>query len=244
MLEKPDFPDENIIACLLAEYGLRVAEIAFLPLGADLNTAVYRVTAHDATPYFLKLRSGVFDETSVALPKFLSDQGITHIIAPLATSSEHLWANLDAFKVILYPFVEGHNGYEVDLLDRHWIDFGAALRHIHGVTLPPALSSRIQRETYSPKWREIAKASLARVEHDTFDDPVAENMAVFLRSRRAEVLDLLERTDRCAQALQSHSLEFVLCHSDLHAGNILIAANGAFYLVDWDNPILHPKNAT
>ena len=114
MLEKPDLPDDKIIACLQAEYGLRAAEIAFLPLGADVNTAVYRVIADDAAPYFLKLRSGVFDETSVALPKFLSDQGVAHIIAPLATSTGQLWANLDAFKVILYPFVEGRNGYEIE----------------------------------------------------------------------------------------------------------------------------------
>ena len=124
MLEKPDLPDDKIIACLQADYGLHVATIAFLPLGADLNTAVYRVTADDGTSYFLKLRSGVFDETSVALPKFLSDQGIAQVIAPLATSTGQLWANLDAFKVILYPFIEGRNGYEVDLvgspLDRVW----------------------------------------------------------------------------------------------------------------------------
>ena len=114
MLEKPDLLDDKIIACLQADYGLRVATIAFLPLGADLNTAVYRVTGDDGTSYFLKLRSGLFDETSVALPKFLSDQGIAQVIAPLATSTGQLWANLDAFKVILYPFIEGRNGYDVD----------------------------------------------------------------------------------------------------------------------------------
>lgn len=32
-----------------------------------------------------------------------------------------------------------------------------------------------------------------------------------------------------------------VCHSDLHAGNILIDANDALYIVDWDNPILAPK---
>jgi len=67
---------------LQAEYGLLVIHVAFLPLGADLNTAVYRVVAEDETPYFVKLRRGVFGETVVALPKFLSDQGIVQIIAP------------------------------------------------------------------------------------------------------------------------------------------------------------------
>jgi spectinomycin phosphotransferase len=240
MLEKPDLPDEKIIACLQAEHGLHVAAITFLPLGADLNTAVYRVVT-DGASYFLKLRSGVFDETSVTLPKFFSDQGIAHIIAPLATSTGQLWANLDTFKVILYPFIEGRNGYEVDLSDHHWIEFGAALKRIHTLVVPPALSNCLQRETFSPKWREIVRASLARIETDPFDDPVAANTATFLKSKRAEILDLVARAERCAQALQDHSPEFVLCHSDLHAGNILFEDSGAFYLVDWDAPILAPK---
>ena len=35
--------------------------------------------------------------------------------------------------------------------------------------------------------------------------------------------------------------EFVLCHSDIHAANLLVAADGALYIVDWDEPILAPK---
>ena len=50
MLEKPNFPDEKIIACLQAEYGLKVAQITFLPLGADTNTAVYRAVAGGWNP--------------------------------------------------------------------------------------------------------------------------------------------------------------------------------------------------
>ena len=34
---------------------------------------------------------------------------------------------------------------------------------------------------------------------------------------------------------------FVLCHSDIHGGNILIADTGELYVVDWDDPILAPK---
>ncbi|HTP09396.1 MAG TPA: phosphotransferase [Anaerolineae bacterium] len=241
MLEKPDFPDENIITCLRSEYGLRVAAITFLPLGADLNTAVYRVTADDGTAYFLKLRSGVFNETSVTLPEFLSDQGVPHIIAPLATSSGQLWATLDAYKVIVYPFIAGRNGYEVDLTDQQWIEFGAVLKRIHSLVLPPMLSDHIQRETYSLRWREMVKAALVRIESETYEDPITAEMTAFLCTKRAEVLALVERTERCARVLLEHSPEFVLCHSDLHAGNILLEDNGAFYLVDWDAPILAPK---
>jgi len=43
MLEKPDIEACRISACLLAEYGLGAKQVVFLPLGADVNTAVYRV---------------------------------------------------------------------------------------------------------------------------------------------------------------------------------------------------------
>lgn len=241
MLEKPDLQDQKIIACLQDDYGLLVDQVAFLPLGADLNTVAYRIVAENKMPYFVKLRRGVFDETSVALPKFLNDQGIVQIIDPLATKTGQLWANLDAFHLILYPFVEGHNGYEVDLSERHWSDFGTALKSIHTAVVPPALIRRIQRETYSPRWREIVKTFLARVETDSFDDPVAVKLARFLKDRCDEILDLVGRAEQLAQTLQDRSPEYVLCHSDIHAGNILIDVNDALYIVDWDNPILAPK---
>ena len=119
MLEKPDLQDEKIIACLQADYGLPAVRVAFLPLGADPNTAVYRTVAGDETPYFVKLRRGVFDEIALTLPRFLSEQGIAQVIPPFATRTQQLWVDLGPFKLTLYPFVEGHDGFEVNLSDRH-----------------------------------------------------------------------------------------------------------------------------
>jgi len=248
MLEKPDIQDEKIIACLQDDYGLPAAEIAFLPLGADQNTAVYRAALADGTPYFVKLRRGPFDEIAVTLPKYLSDQGIAQIIAPLAARQEstlcmtgRLWASLGAFTLILYPFVEGRDAYEVVLSDRHWRDFGTALKRLHTAAVPQELTRRIPQEAYSPRWRDIVKTFLVRLEDDVFDDPVAAQLAAFLMAKRDETADLVGRAERLAQALRSRSPEFVLCHSDVHAANILIDANDALYIVDWDDPILAPK---
>ena len=241
MLEKPDLPDAKIVACLQGQYGLPVAHVAFLPLGADQQTAVYRAVAGDGTSYFCKLRRGGFDEIAVALPRCLHDQGIVHVIAPLPTRTGQLWTSLDGFKVVLYSFVEGHSGFEVGLSDRHWVEFGAALKRIHTRVLPPALVRRIPRETYAPQWREAVEAVLAHVEHGAFEDPVAAKLAVFLRARRCEIRDLVARAARLARVLQARSIECILCHSDTHAGNLLIDVHGALYIVDWDDPILAPK---
>lgn len=241
MLEKPDLQDDTIIACLRGEYGLPVTQVAFLPLGADLNTAVYRATTGDGQAYFCRLRSGVFDETSVELPNYLRDQGVKQIIAPLKTQAGGLWASLDRFTVILYPYVEGRNGREIELSERHWREFGRALKRLHTTTLPPGLIGRIREETYSPKWREIVKTSLEQTEPDTFADPAAAELAAFLKAKRDEVSDLVNRAEQLAQTLVAQPRERVLCHSDVHGSNVLIGTDGAFYIVDWDDPILAPK---
>ncbi|MAF53605.1 MAG: aminoglycoside phosphotransferase family protein [SAR202 cluster bacterium] len=241
MLEKPDIPDESIIDCLLVDYGLKIAQIAFLPLGADRNTAVYRADANDSTPYFVKLRLAGFDETSVELPKFLSAQGIRQVMAPLATGSGRLWADLDGSKVVLYPFVEGRNGYEARLSDHHWHELGEALGKIHAIAAPPSLIGNIRREAYSPLWRDHVKRLFDGAERIDHYDPISAELSVLLACKRDEILDLVRSAERLACSLQDSDREFVVCHSDIHAGNVLIDSGGAFYIVDWDDPILAPR---
>lgn len=241
MLEKPDIQEKIIISCLHEKFGLLVTQVSFLPLGADQNTAVFHAISGDGTPYFVKMRKGAFEETAVSIPKILSDQGIHQIIPPLRTKTGQLWANLDTFKLILYPFINGQNGYEVELSDRHWIDFGRTLKSIHTAILPAALKKQIQQETYPPKGRETVRLFLERVKMDSCDDPVAAKLAVFLRTKNAQILHLIKVAERMVETLQADPPEFTICHSDIHAGNILIDDNDNLYIVDWDNPILAPK---
>lgn len=251
MLAKPDLQDDKIMTCLQEQFGLQVSSFAFLPLGADLNTAVYRATDRVGKSYFVKLRSGNlngnlsgnFDEISARLPKFLRDQGIAAIIAPLETQNGKLWAELDDFKVILSPFVEAHNGYEIRLSNCHWRDLGAALKRVHAAQLPPALMKNIQQEGFSAYWRDVVRDAFERIDHHpSWGLSAAQHLSDYLQSKRAIIFDLLQRTGRYARALQAQSPEFVLCHADVHAGNILIDdADDSLYIVDWDTSILAPK---
>ena len=144
MLIKPNLKDEEIIACLRDAYGLTIDKVLFLPLGADFNTAVYRVTTNNGSDYFLKLRSGEFLEASVSVPKYLVDLDIKQVIPPLATKTEQLWTSLASFKAILYPYVEGRNGVEAKLSEDQWAQFGAAIKKLHSTHIPNALP-RFQR---------------------------------------------------------------------------------------------------
>lgn len=241
MLEKPDIPDELIISRLQDDYDLHATQIIFLALGADINTTVYRVLTDDETAYFLKFRKGVFDEITITVPLFLKSQGIEAIIAPLETKSKQRWADFGNFKMILYPFVEGKNGFDMELSDHHRQSLGAALKGIHTAQLPSELKRLIQQENFSPQWRKSVKSFQAQVENDIFEDPTAAKLAEFMKSKREGITHLVERAEQLASELQSKPLELVLCHTDIHGGNILIGDNDELYIVDWDNPILAPK---
>ena len=84
-------------------------------------------------------------------------------------------------------------------------------------------------------------AFLQRLDEDAGGDVLAQKTPTFLKTKCAELVALVKRTEQLARQLQAQSMEFVLCHSDLHAGNIFIGARGALYIVDWDNPIVAPK---
>jgi spectinomycin phosphotransferase len=241
MLEKPDLPDERLIACLKADYGLRVAELAFLPLGADVNTAVYRPVARDGTAYFVKLRRGALDETVVLVPRLLHDLGIDEVIAPIATAGGTLWTRVEEFTVVLYPFVSGENGFDRHLTDAQWRSLGAALKWMHSARLPDELTARLPRETYSNHWREQVAEFQMRVERDTFDDPAAARLADLLRANRDTVSRLVTRAEQLADEIQTRSLGMVLTHGDIHAGNVLIDDEGRLFIVDWDTLQTAPK---
>jgi spectinomycin phosphotransferase len=143
--------------------------------------------------------------------------------------------------VILYPYVEGHNGFEKSLSDQQWVEFGAALKRFHTADIPMAITSSIQREKFSPQWRDTVKMFLERIEEETFDEPVAVEMAAFLKIKGGETLELVKRAEQFAQMLQEQPPEFILCHADIHAWNLLIDDNDTFYMVDWDTLIFAPK---
>ena len=239
MLEKPNIPDELIISGLRDEYGIHVVELNFRSSG-DLNNAAYEAVIDDGSKCFLKLRKE-FDEILVTVPLFLKAQGIEAIIVPRETNSHQYWADFDDYQIILYPFVEGNNGFEIELSDQHKRKLGIALKAIHSTHVPPILRRQIPQEVFSPKWRETIKLLQGQAEETSFKDPTATKLAIFIKSRKDEISQLVQRTEQLAARLQSRTLELVLCHSDVHGRNMLITADNQLFIVDWDNPILAPK---
>jgi spectinomycin phosphotransferase len=240
MLDRPDLPDERLLDSLASGYGLRAATITFLPLGVDVNSAVYRVEA-DGRAYFLKLRRGAHDDLSVTLPAFLVSRGLAAVIPPLPTLDQQWTRQLGPYLLALYPFVDGVDGYQAELSEAQWIELGATLKRLHSLRLPPAIRRALSREDYSPRFRQRVQSFLGRAGSRAFDDPLAVELAALLAAQASRVQQLLAAAETLARQLPARARAQVLCHGDLHNGNLLLGAAGAFHIVDWDTALLAPQ---
>jgi spectinomycin phosphotransferase len=239
VLTKPDIADDTIRVCLHADFGLRVAQVTFLPIGW-VNNAAYRVTDESGTAYFLKLRRGNFDETAVAVPAFLHAQGIREVMAPLA-AAHGIAVQAHGFTWLLYPYFDGKSGFAAALSQAQWIGLGESMQAIHATPLPAALAARVPKEDFAPRWRNRVKAFDAQVAKEGFDDPVAASLAAFWRAQRDEIASMVARAEQLASVVQKRAAPLTICHADLHAGNVLLGGDNAIAIVDWDEPILAPK---
>ena len=241
MIQKRPLTNQRIIACLNTDYGLEVATLTFLPLGADMNASVYKAQTHNQSSYFVKLKRGHFPDTSVTLLALLHGAGIQEIIPPVNTTHGQLTQHIDDFTLIVYPFIEGQNGFNHNLTDHQWLTLGKVLRQIHEFHVPPSVQERVRQEAYSSKWREAVRSLYTHIEAEPHSDGIALKLLTFMKDYRTTIHRLVDRAEQLGQKIQKQSSEYVLCHSDIHGGNVLIEGNGTIYIVDWDEPMMAPK---
>jgi spectinomycin phosphotransferase len=241
MTEKHSFSPQYIVDCLKANYGIAVNTLIFLPIGADMNASVYKAETQGGLSYFVKLKQGHRYDMSIAILTLLQASGIQQIIPPIKTADGKLTQHINDFTLTVFPFIDGQNGFCYNLTDDQWVILGKVLRQVHEFDVPSSIKDQIRKETYSPKWREAVRSLDAPINRNLIGDELALKLQAFMKEHRAIIHRLVNRAESLSQKIEEQSPEFVLCHSDIHGGNVLIDGNGAIYIVDWDEPIMAPK---
>ncbi len=241
MREDPGLDVDRISACLNAHYGLQIASVAFLPIGYDLNAVVYEVISCDGLAYFLKIRFGPVHEPGLLVPRALIDRGVRNVLAPLRTRSSDLWCPLDGYtgySVVLYPFIGGENAMVAGLSDSQWREFGTTLQAVHASGLGESFRGQLRVETFALPSAALVWRLLALVDDTEFESGAAARLAAFWRENAGRIRHMLTRAEELGRRLQSTSFDYVLCHADIHAANILVGDDGRIYLIDWDGPLV------
>lgn len=249
MIKKLVSTDQNIINWIKTVYGIEVIKLEFLPLGADMNASIYKAITHDKS-YFVKLKWGHHHNNSleiVELLHLLHKAGI-QVIPALKTINGHFTQRIEDFTLTIYPFVEGQDGFNRHLTNEQWQKLGKSLRQLHKIVFPPEIRKQIRHETYSSKWREIVRSYLLQTENEkvqhenqTNQNEIALKLSNFIKEKILIINRLLARAEDLSQKVHELSPEFVLCHSDIHGGNVLLDENDTLFIVDWDDPLMAPK---
>ena len=228
-------------AFLQDEYNLSNVRLEFLPRGLDFKAGVYRVVAEQDVPYLLKVTSRPLYEPGFLVPRYLKDQGITSVVAPIPTKSYTLWTKLEDWTIIVYPFVDGDTSW-TGMTNEQWKEVGNIFKRIHNIRLKPEGFSSLRKETFDPteyvRWIRVFESQHLHVrqgesetEHALRDSWVEHQTTIHT------AVSFLEKL---AEVLRSQTFQQVICHADLHQAN-LIRDNANVFVIDWDEVMLAPK---
>lgn len=231
---------ESILKYLNTDYALAVETLTPLTLGADLQAALFKADAQDKS-YFVKLKQGSAQTLGVQIVEMLAEVGIKHVIAPIRTPKGQTTLSFDNHTLIVYPFIEGNDGFSEPLSDEQWVSLGKVLRQVHAMTIAKSLKEQLRQENFSGQWRESVTSLLSQLDILTGSDAASLTMLNFLKRNQETILRIVDKAKLLAQKLQTQSHPLVLCHSDIHGGNVLLDDEGSFYIVDWDEPMMAPK---
>lgn len=240
MREKPAIADEKILSRLNASYGVSARQTEFLPIGADGNAWAYRVHT-DEKSYFLKIKRGQPAQSMLVVPDYLKSNGVEEVIAPIRTQDNRLYAQMDDYSLILYPFVEGDSAWEKHLTEPQMRSWGDIMRRIHDVDISDAVAEVVPHETYISTRDALFKRVKKTLLNGNYSGKYASELATMWKEKSKEIEFAYIRYRALGDRIKRQNLQHVICHADIHKANIILDDGGRIHVVDWDEVIIAPK---
>ncbi len=248
MRYEPPIDRTRLIETVRALYGLPVDELTFVPVG--YASACYIAECAGGTRYFLKLwprtRAGrsspVRPDIVLPLTRALHERGLyARVPYPISTRDRALWGDFAGEPMAIFPFFPGR-------VPPPWPAWSAALRDelawtvatLHHAT--PALADVLPpRETFAIPFEADLRDGLAGLAHIGLRARTGlRALRHLMWPRRAEILAQLARLHRLQHAVRGLAGPFVLCHTDIWPGNLLVDEQGALSVLDWDDATVAP----
>ena len=240
MLEPPDITTAVLLERVRDAYGLPVEQATFLPVGNDSAAWAYRLDGDDSS-WFLKVLGRRVDPGTIAAPRFLANHGVQHLLPPVSTVAGGPADDGNPFTLVVFPFFDGRPGGEVGLSQEMRTELGRLLRKIHDTPADAALAAQMRRERFHVRDASYLDAALAEMARVDADEDVGRAFASVWRHHQRAIEHALCRARALATEAASSSPRSVICHADFHAWNVLIAPDGEYVVIDWDETLLAPR---
>ncbi|MBN9565648.1 MAG: aminoglycoside phosphotransferase family protein [Alphaproteobacteria bacterium] len=230
----------SIIQYLSLSYGINAYDLESLPIGADPCALVFKAQT-EAGDYFVKAIKKEVGSASQVVMNLLLSAGLGRIIPPIQTINDQSIQCVDDMVIAVYPFLKVENGFKQALTAEQWQILGRELKKLHEINVPASLQQQLRHESYSAQFRDAVRSLYASLPAMIPNDPIAQNFIESLTQHSIVIQKLVCRAEALAQSVKDASDPFVLCHEDIHGGNVLIDENNEIYIVDWDSSLMAPK---
>ena len=216
---------EEIKQALLSGWGFETASLEALQLGFDAEARTYRAVSFAGDQLFVKYRKRL--DPGIALSSALKTQGVSGVVAPLATLSGSLSVDAPGGVVLAYPYITSS---DVPMSEAQWTQFGALVRQVHEASVEPGL---LEIESFQLARHTLLPGIQAALPNTQLGDAW---------NARAEVIAMVEsRFRQLGDLCRAQEWPLVPCHCDLHSGNLMVDDAGSIHLIDWDGPRVAPR---
>lgn len=140
--------------------------------------------------------------------------------------------------VVLFNFISGQAiGYANPYTAEEARQLRVLLADLHGAD-PALFDALCPKETFSLDWC-AQLAALLQNQTPALPDAFRRLLLPY----HSVILDKIHQTQALAHQLIQAPPPYVLCHTDIHGGNLMRDTQGKLYLVDWENILLAPREA-
>lgn len=229
----------EISKAILDGYGIELRALGEGPRGHDPSARTYKAKGADGDRWFIKECASV--EPGIALVAALAETGIDSVLAPIRTRRLEAALPFQDRHLLVFPYLQGQNGFARTLSLPNWREVGSTLRKVHDAELPRALLGEVAGEEFAIAGLEEFERTASKLLASTHRSPAEEALAGALSLHQAQIHQAVRRVRELGEACRARSWDLVPCHADLHVGNILVADEDEAWLIDWDAPRLAPR---
>lgn len=160
------------------------------------------------------------------------------ICYPIKTITNDYYYKQDHFIGVLFNFIEGSTlGYANQYSENDILQLSAIVKQLHSLDTN-LFCELCPKETYH---LTFGNSLLQLLDEQLINLP---SRFYQIASEYKNVLeDKVKEAKSIAGELKKIKLPNVLCHTDIHGGNLIRNGAGELILVDWENVILAPKEA-
>lgn len=223
---------------LKKHYQMTVQRVRFMPRGECSWGFV--LDSPDGARYYLKLwQLGLCGQTLTeariqTMMTLYYEFGIQQMTPPpvRSLSSGSYINRLSRYQSVLLPWVEGYPATDQTLNEFQERQLGALLASLHLVKL--ATRELPQAEDFAPHYPDQVRQLLAEATQSQAT-AIQNQMATLINDNKQSIEPWLEEFEQLqAQMTQKDTADFVVCHGDPSAGNIVVTPDGQVVLIDWD----------